>query len=582
MLFVLPRCFKLRTFIQSLTCIFLMKQDSSLAVDPATPMPSLLLPNCRQGNDDFYKSLMDKLPTGVYTCNKEGNFTFYNETAAQLWGCRPQLNDSAYRFCAWYKVLTPEGAVIPRDQTPIATVLETGQSFHNLEAVVERENGQQFYISVNIDPLLDEQNNIIGAINIFQDFTSLKKTEMALLESEARYRHLAESLEKKIEEKTLDLIRKTEELKKSEERYHKMVEEVEDYAIILLDKEGIIRNWNKGAEKIKGYKEEEIVGKSFSNFYLPDDRSKGLHTSLLELARRSGKAIHEGWRMRKDGTAFWGSIVLTALHNNEGEVIGFSKVTRDLTERKLAEDTLREYTTQLEFQNKELEEFSYAASHDMKEPLRKIIFYNNHLWENAADKLSEREKDYLGRSINAAKRMKSLIDDLLEYSKATMVQQGLEPVDLNALVEEIIHSYKDVIEQHDVSVSSAKLPTVSGVSFQLRQLFDNLISNSLKYHHPDRKLVIRIDVEKTMGGTIKGLRKQTAYYKIIFSDNGTGFDPDYAEKIFELFQRLDPARCSGTGVGLSLCKKIVQNHHGTIVAQSKMNEGASFEIYLPC
>ena len=132
---------------------------------------------------------------------------------------------------------------------------------------------------------------------------------------------------------------KNDELRNSEERYHRMVDEVEDYAIILLDNHGIIQNWNRGAEKIKGYSEKEIVGKSFSTFYLPEDVENGLPTRLLNLATIEGKALHEGWRKRKDGNRFWGSTVLTALHDAEGNVIGFTKVTRDLTERKLSRRT---------------------------------------------------------------------------------------------------------------------------------------------------------------------------------------------------------------------------------------------------
>ena len=527
-----------------------------------------------------YRKLIQNLPTPLYTTDTEGRITLYNKAAVELWGREPEVGKELW--CGSYKIIRQDGTELPLNECPMAICLKEQQPVKGREILVMRPDGSLRNVVVHPQPLFDDNGKMTGAINMLVDITAVKKVEEALRKSEARYRRLTATLEKKVEEKTYDLQVKTEELKKSEERYHKMIEEVEDYAIILLDKDGIIQNWNKGAEKIKGYKEEEIVGRSFSNFYLPEDREKGLHKKLLELARETGKALHEGWRMRKDGSAFWGSIVLTALHDNEGNVIGFSKVTRDLTERKLAEDKMLEYTSQLELQNKELEEFSYAASHDMKEPLRKIIFYNSHLWDNITDKLSDKEKDYLGRSINAAKRMKSLIDDLLEYSRATMIRQDFEPVDLNEIVDEVILSYKEAIEQSGVTVLFTPLPVIQGIPFQLRQLFDNLLSNSLKYHHPDRKLEVQIRVTQTTGADIEGLKKQTKYYRITFSDNGSGFDPAYAEKIFELFQRLDPGKCSGTGVGLALCKKIVQNHHGAITAWGDVNGGARFDIYFPC
>src|SRR5690606_21393127 len=157
----------------------------------------------------------------------------------------------------------------------------------------------------------------------------------------------------------------------------------------LLDANGIIQNWNKGAEKIKGYKEDEIVGKSFELFYTEEDRMAGAPKKLVAEAKEKGKAVIEGWRVKKDGTRFWGSIVLTALHDEMNNIIGFSKLTRDLTERKLAEDQLRRYSSDLEFQNRELEQFVYAASHDLKEPLRKIHIYHAYIYDNAAPSLDE-------------------------------------------------------------------------------------------------------------------------------------------------------------------------------------------------
>jgi len=180
-----------------------------------------------------------------------------------------------------------------------------------------------------------------------------------------------------------------------------MVEEVEDYAILMLDSQGIIRNWNKGARKIKGYTEAEIVGNHFRVFYTKEDRDAGLPEKLIDEATRMGRAVHEGWRVRKDGTTFWGSIVITALHDRGDRVIGFSKVTRDLTARKVAEDKLVRYARQLETQNMELHQFAYAAAHDMKEPLRKVQFYYSAIKEEGVETLSKRQRDYLQRSADA-------------------------------------------------------------------------------------------------------------------------------------------------------------------------------------
>lgn len=372
-------------------------------------------------------------------------------------------------------------------------------------------------------------------------------------------------------------------LKISEELYHKMIEEVEDYAILMLDKNGIIQNWNKGAEKIKGYKEAEIVGKSFEEFYLPEDRANALPLHLLNRARETGKAIHEGWRKRKDGTAFWGSIVLTALHDDDKNLIGFSKVTRDLTERKIAEDKLNEYLSQLEFQNRELEQFVFAASHDLKEPLRKIHFYSDYIAGDHENQLSPKSGDYLNRSMNAVERMKRLIEDLLSYSRSTSNIESHKTVDLNELVYEVVLLHKEELDRKNGKIEIDRLPIIKAVPFQIKQLIINLVSNAVKYKHPDREPQIHIKYELINAGEIPeyNVESGSQYHKISVIDNGVGFDTRYTHKIFEIFQRLNNTSESGSGIGLAICKKIVQNHKGFIQASGEPGKGANFSIYLP-
>ena len=461
--------------------------------------------------------------------------------------------------------------------------LTCNETLNNYESELRCKDGsiRTVHISSNV---YREQKKFIHTRCFTVDVTEEKKLFQELRESEARFRELTATLEKKVAERTRNLEQKNEELRKSEERYHKMVEEVEDYAIILLDRNGIIQNWNKGAEKIKGYKEAEIVGKSFRVFYLPEDREKGLPDRLIKQAAEKGKALHEGWRVRKDGSSFWGSIVLTAFHDEQGGVIGFSKVTRDLTERKMAEEKMKKYTQELEFQNKELEQFAYVASHDMKEPLRKVIFYNSIISESAAGLLSEKQRSYLQRSISAAQRMQLLIDDLLTYSKTTLPHEHFERVDLNEILMNALLAQKEVIEEKKATIERQRLPVMRVIRFQMQQLFDNLLSNALKYHHRERTPVIQIRCEIVKGTEIQeneAIRDRN-YYKISFIDNGIGFDPAHADKIFELFQRLKGKNdATGTGIGLAICRRVVQNHGGFMQASGQANEGAQFDFYLP-
>jgi light-regulated signal transduction histidine kinase (bacteriophytochrome) len=259
-------------------------------------------------------------------------------------------------------------------------------------------------------------------------------------------------------------------------------------------------------------------------------------------------------------------------------------VTRDLTERKLAEDKIRQYTKELEFQNRELEQFAYAAAHDMKEPLRKIRFYTNLVYDSFAQQLPDKERDYLKRSINAAARMQTLIDDLLTYSKTSSQEMEKKKVDLAKVMAEIQTAHYDTIRELNAEVETGNLPVVDGVPFQVMQLFDNLLGNALKYHHRERRLHIRIFSDKITepGPGSEFLKEGETYYRITVADNGIGFDSQYAEKVFDLFQRLhDKVNYSGTGIGLALCRKIIQNHDGFIVAQGEEGKGASFMVYFP-
>lgn len=390
-------------------------------------------------------------------------------------------------------------------------------------------------------------------------------------------------LEEIVAARTAELRAANEALKESEERYHKMVEEVEDYAILLLDKNGIVQNWNKGAEKIKGYQEQEIVGRHFRQFYLPEDQARGLPEQSLQEAAASGKAAYEGWRVRKNGTVFWGSIVLTALHDSNNNIIGFSKVTRDLTDRKNADDKLKETAARLESQNRELEQFAYIAAHDMKEPLRKVRLYTNRVLQSTAANLPGNEKELLVKAGGAISRMQALIDDLLAYSQAAAAPAQFEEVSLEEILADTIAGFQETIRQTSAVIEAGPLPTIHAIPHQMGQLFDNIIGNALKYRYPGRKPCIHITYAMITSAPGDAAEDQPGgvYHAIQFRDNGIGFDPQHAKNIFDAFQRL-PATQSypGTGIGLAICRKIAEVHKGYITAEGHINEGAVITVCL--
>jgi PAS domain S-box-containing protein len=367
----------------------------------------------------------------------------------------------------------------------------------------------------------------------------------------------------------------------SEERYHQMIAEVQDYAIIFLDTQGNIQNWNTGAEFIKGYHSTEIQGKNFEIFYTEHDRIDGLPNKLLSEAAKHGRAHHEGWRVRKDGSKFWGNTVITALHNKKGNLIGFSKVTRDLTEKKSAEDKLLRYAAELESQNKELEQFAYIASHDLQEPLRKIQTFAELIQDNLKDE--QVVKRYFDKIQDSAKRMAELIKSVLNFSKLSQIEAEAVEVDLNVIVANILADFELLIAERHAIITVDHLPTIKGISLHLSQLFANLISNGIKFAQTEPRISVRCDtVTKSQVINAPDFLEDIPYYQISITDNGIGFDQQYEKLIFQMFKRLHARQhYAGTGIGLALCKKIIENHHGYIAAQGELGIGSTFYVYLP-
>lgn len=523
-------------------------------------------------------SFIDLLPVAACICDINGVIKKVNKKAIELFG------DS---FSTSIGTAIPEHfePYSPTEQTPqnrLVTFLSNG-AYRTIELSFQNKDFA-IILKAAIAPL-KEQNKITGTIICFDDITDAVQARIALLESEHRYQELITSLEREIENSTAELKAKNEALQRSEERYHKMVDEVEDYAILLLDKDGFIQNWNKGAEKIKGYSEADIIGKNFRIFYLPQDREAKLPERLIERARNTGKAVHEGWRVRKDGTTFWGSIVITALHNEKGEVIGFAKVTRDLTDKKLAEDKLKRYAEELKFQNSELQQFAYVASHDLQEPLRKIKTFSDLLLSKYENALDEEGRNMLERMQVASDRMKVLITDLLNYSRISkLLDKAL--VNTRQEVEDVLTDLDTSIKDKKAIINVGQLYSVYGNSTQIRQLFQNLISNALKFSKPDVPPQIDISGRIVYGYetdfTLPEEKQQKRFQYIEISDNGIGFEQQYAEKIFQVFQRLHgKEEYRGSGIGLSIVQKVIETHNGYIKAEAKPGKGATFKILLP-
>jgi signal transduction histidine kinase len=253
----------------------------------------------------------------------------------------------------------------------------------------------------------------------------------------------------------------------------------------------------------------------------------------------------------------------------------------EIDERRRAEERVQLFAEELQRSNRELEQFASVASHDLQEPLRKIQAFGDRLSERFRKELGEQGQDYIDRMLASAKRMRTLIDDLLEYSRVSTKAQPFAVLDLNGVVADVVSDLEARLQQSGGRVEVGSLPIVRGSPLQMRQLFQNLISNALKFHRPDVPPVVRISADimpaEAEANGVTGLQG-----RIIVADNGIGFEPQYGERIFDLFQRLHGRdEYEGTGIGLAICRKIVERHNGQITAESSPGEGARFLVTLP-
>jgi PAS domain S-box-containing protein len=371
------------------------------------------------------------------------------------------------------------------------------------------------------------------------------------------------------------VLERTATLRQSEERFRLVVEAVRDYAIFMLDPQGTVVSWNAGAERFKGYRAEEIIGQHFSRFYPEEDKARSWPQQELAHAATHGVAKDEGWRVRKDGTRFWASVVITALRDEQGRLRGFSKITRDLTLQKEADDSIEALTValqaraaELEAVNKELSSFSYSVSHDLRAPLRAIDGYGRILEEDYAARLDDEGRRLLGVVRDSSRQMGRLIDDLLEFARLGRQTPAKRALDMTALAREVADQ---AAQGTPTVVEIAPLPAGAADRALLKQVWINLIGNAVKYS--SKNSAPRVEI----GGCTDG--EEHIYW---VRDNGAGFDMRYAAKLFGVFQRLHGQdEFPGTGVGLAIVQRVVTRHGGRAWAEAEVGKGACFFFSLP-
>jgi PAS domain S-box-containing protein len=371
------------------------------------------------------------------------------------------------------------------------------------------------------------------------------------------------------------------ESKQTEEASRRLAAIVEstDDAIVGKTLNGIVTSWNQSAERIFGYSAHEMVGRSIERIAAPEDA--GFEQRVLDVVRNGQTSSYETQRVRKDGTRLYVALTISPVRNAEGKIIGASSISRDITDRKRAEEQILQMNLELEQRvkartselfaaNQELEAFTYSVAHDLRAPLRHIDAFTKIIFEDYAAALPAEVRHYLENIRKGSQNMNHLVDDLLNLARVGRQELKRELTPLTPIVNEVIRDMKHETEKRQIEWRIRPLPTVRCDPGLMRQVFINLLSNAVKYTRPRTAAVIEIGQEE-VGDS------QAVYIR----DNGVGFNMKYANKLFGVFQRLHRAdEFEGTGVGLATVARIVGKHGGRIWADSELNQGATFYFTL--
>ena len=346
--------------------------------------------------------------------------------------------------------------------------------------------------------------------------------------------------------------------------YRLQVREMRNYAMFMLDPRGIITSWNAGVEQLLGYSEKEWIGQHASVIFTPDEKALEVCESEMQVAREKGSATDIRWHRHKGGGEFFANGFMNAVHDEQGVLVGYAKIMSDETARKQLQDSLTESNTALE-------QFAYAASHDLQEPLRTIRAYAQLLTTKYSGKFDADADKFFDFIVSASARMGTLVQDLLAYARLTTEHDRPTSVALDEDLEAALTHLDEAIKEGGASVTHDPMPTLAVDRGQMIRLFQNLIGNAVKYRQPDKPANVHISA----------VQKGTEWV-ISVRDNGIGFDSKDASTLFTPFKRLHSAtEYPGTGVGLAICRRIVQAQGGRIWAEGTPGEGATFSFTLP-
>ena len=410
-----------------------------------------------------------------------------------------------------------------------------------------RKDGSRFWANVVITALRDPSGALVGFGKVTRDLTE---------------RHENEDV-----------------LRQSEERFRLIVQNVRDYAIFMLDPQGYVETWNEGARRIKGYNDQEIIGRHFSTFYPREDVERGKPPRELEVAAREGRFEDEGWRIRKDGSSFWANVVITALRDARGRLVGYGKITRDLTERKEAEERAVRDASRLaavEAASRTKSEFLATMSHELRTPLNAIGGYTELIELGVGGPVTEDQRSYLARIRTSQQHLLAIINDLLNYSRSEAGQLSYDTrrVSLHDVVENALPMMVPQANSKGIRIDHGPCPV--GVAAwadqqKVEQIVLNLLSNAVKFTPRDGNVTVSCGLSGDQG-------------TITVRDTGPGVPAEKAEVIFEPFVQLGRSLTShqeGTGLGLAISRDLARAMGGDLFVDPAPGGGAMFTLTLP-
>jgi PAS domain S-box-containing protein len=521
---------------------------------------------------DLLRMIIDSLPDPIYVKDAAGRKTLANPADLKNLRCETEHDAIGKNDFDFFPRETAE-KFWADDQKVIE-----GQAVLNREEYFLDEQGHRLWLLTSKLPFRDADGKIIGLIGIGRNITERKQVEASLAYEQQLLQALLENSPLRIYFKDLQSRFVRFSNSKSEGTF-----ESTRKAWRLGHPETPPNAWPPHLADIQSFS-KWLFGKTDFDTY-PEVVARASFNDEQEIIR-TGQPIVGKLEMMclADGEVFWWLVTKLPWRDQDGKIIGTFGASQDVTPLKLAEESLRKSTAQLERSNRELQDFAYVASHDLQEPLRKIVVFGERLQEKAAERLEPDALDYLQRMRKAASRMQTLINDLLAFSRVTTKAQPFIRVNLAQTAQEVIEDLEGRIEMTKGRIEQGDLPTIDAEPVQMRQLLQNLIGNALKFRRPEVPPVVKIKA-KVFSGVLPHAPPDAASQnlcELTVSDNGIGFDEKYLDRIFNVFQRLHTRNeYEGTGMGLAIARKIVLLHGGVITARSAPGQGAAFIATLP-